>query len=81
VTLWVSRKGARLELACTSGALEVRVNEDPGHLRHFWSELGRQLDALEHEKMHAAADAARAERERAESLAMCADPEDPDDTR
>jgi hypothetical protein len=82
VTLWAHRDGNRIAVACTSGSLEVKVREDPGHLRYFWHELGRQLDELEHEQHHAKADAQRAEAERSRTVAQCAPgPEDqPDGT-
>lgn len=33
---------------CTYGPVTFAVTEDPGHLRHFWSQLGRMLNGAEH---------------------------------
>lgn len=58
MTFWVGHEkttsGDKFAIHVTSGPVSITVQEDPAHLRSFWGELGRVLDAAESE---AAADA------------------------
>lgn len=49
MTFWAgkTKDGKRADVHVTSGPISISVEEDPGHLRHFWGELGRLLDELE----------------------------------
>ena len=37
----------RIDVHCTYGPVTIKVDEDPGHLRAFWGELGRLLEQVE----------------------------------
>jgi hypothetical protein len=69
VTLWANRDGNQVTVHATSGAVAVAITEHPSHLRHFWGELGRHLEAVEE------TEAARAAIERALSVAQAEDPD------
>lgn len=53
----VSEDGKHVNVGVTHGPVTIQVTEDPGHLRSFWSELGRTLDEVEHHRTHHASDA------------------------
>lgn len=57
MTFWATRTddGKRIDVHVTYGPVEVKVAEDIGHLRHFWHDLGRQLDQAETAGREAAA--------------------------
>lgn len=49
MTLFASRSDTgTVRVQCTYGPVEFAVTEDPGHLRHFWWQLGRLLNEAEH---------------------------------
>jgi hypothetical protein len=50
MTLFANRSEdtGTIKVHCTYGPIEFAVTEDPGHLRSFWSELGRMLNEAEH---------------------------------
>lgn len=56
MTVWAkkSESGTRVELHVTHWPIEVMVIEDPAHVRHFWGQLGRLLDEVEHPEPPAA---------------------------
>jgi hypothetical protein len=58
MTLWAKRTphGDRIEIAVTSGPVSFSVIEDPGHVRHFWGQLGVLLEQAEAEAKAAAED-------------------------
>jgi hypothetical protein len=47
MTLWAYREGQNIRVSANSGAIEVKVTEDPMYLRHFWGELGKLLEEAE----------------------------------
>lgn len=49
MTFWARKleDSGGVEVNVTHGPVRVAVVEDPGHLRHFWGELGRLLDEAE----------------------------------
>lgn len=50
MTMWAKRENetsSNVEVHVTHGPVEVIVKEAPGHVRAFWSELGRLLDEVE----------------------------------
>lgn len=49
MTLWAKRapSGDRIEIAVTYGPVSFSVIEDPGHVRHFWGQLGALLEQAE----------------------------------
>ncbi len=49
MTMNARRTGDRIAVEATAGPLHVTIDETPGHLRHFWSQLGRLLDEVEHQ--------------------------------
>lgn len=54
MTFWAGRGADRsgrkvIDVHVTYGPISITVNEDPGHLRAFWGDLGRLLDKTEAE--------------------------------
>lgn len=51
MTFWAgqSDNGKAVDVNVTYGPIAIKVQEDPGHLRSFWGELGRLLDKVEEE--------------------------------
>lgn len=49
MTFWAKKleDSGGIEVNVTHGPVRVAVIEDPGHLRHFWGELGRLLEETE----------------------------------
>jgi hypothetical protein len=50
MTLFVQHRPERpheLTVSCTHGPVELHVTEEPGHLRHFWGQLGHELAKAE----------------------------------
>jgi hypothetical protein len=52
VTFWAQRAegSQQVDVNVTSGPVSVKVTEHYMHLRHFWGELGKILDAAETEQ-------------------------------
>ncbi len=59
MTFWADRNqdGKRVNVHTTYGPISITTAEDIGHARSFWGELGRLLDAMEHEASQVKADA------------------------
>jgi hypothetical protein len=36
-----------VDVLITHGPITIKVTEDPGHLRHFWGQLGQVLEQAE----------------------------------
>lgn len=47
MTLFAAREGEHVKVQVTYGPIVFSVTEDPGHVRHFWGQLGRILDEAE----------------------------------
>ena len=49
MTFWAGTAddGKQVDVHVTYGPININVREDPGHLRSFWSELGRLLSEME----------------------------------
>jgi hypothetical protein len=66
MTLWVTREGQNVTIhgnvnlradVRDSRVTEWAVTEHAAHVRHFWSQLGREIDAAEAEARPAEVDA------------------------
>jgi hypothetical protein len=44
----MSGGGKKIVVRTTYGPVTIEVEEDPGHVRSFWGELGRLLREIEH---------------------------------
>jgi len=51
MTMWAQREGKTgVKISTTYGPIRNEVTEDVGHLRQFWGELGRLIEAVEAEQ-------------------------------